>query len=106
MPASGPTGKRRTDVATIHYQLTYNELLRAAFRRRLRRPVFLAIVGMLLLMALSLALTGPPGSAYALVFLGLALLHPVVLYIALATALARAPWLTAATSLEFDEDGV
>lgn len=88
---------------TIHYQLTHNEAVGTAFRRRMAQRGLWAFEGAMLFVALSLTLMGPPGDGYALIFSAIAIAMPFAIYFALSTAISRARWLMRPTTLEFDE---
>lgn len=91
---------------TIQYQLTHNEVVGTAFRRRMARPSVWVFMGTLAVVALALALMGRPAIDAAPYFLGIAAVFPFAMYFGLSTAISRAPWLTAPTTLEFDDAGV
>lgn len=91
---------------TIHYQLTHNEAAGTAFRRRMARPSVWAFMAVLLVIALGLALVGSFAREAAPYFAIVALVYPFALYFGLSSAISRAPWLTAPTTLEFDDQGI
>ena len=91
-------------MTTVHYQLTYNEALGTAFRRRVLRPRFWIIQSVDLVVAVALWLAGPPLSYFAFIFAVLALVFPFLLYIAIANRISSTRWVTAPTTLEFDDE--
>jgi hypothetical protein len=93
-------------LATVRYQLAQAEAVGAAFRRRMARPALWGFEALLVLVALGLALAGPSASAYAIIFLVIAVAQPFLMYAALSAAVGRVPWLTAPTTLEFDDAGI
>ncbi len=91
---------------TVTYEMTASELVHAAFARKLRDRRFVVNVTIVVLALAVLLAYGVLPVPFAFLCLAYPPLAAFVMYRAITRLVARSPWLTAPTTLRFDERGL
>jgi hypothetical protein len=91
---------------TVKYQLTRDELVSSAFRRKVMRPRFLALLAILLLAGFAMLAMGDVLVYVGAFCIAYAFLAPLQLFLALDRFVKGTAWLTAPTTVDFDETGL
>jgi hypothetical protein len=93
-------------VASVRYQLTSGEAVGTAFRRRMLGAPRLALNAFMLVVGVALVLAVPEGRIVGVALIVFVVATPILFYFAIARVISGTPWLTAPTTLEFDDAGV